>query len=578
MIVKAFHRMRSSVLSPGPFGIIAMVALLVTTAIGFIVLLIQEQYFQNHPLPFDHVAYVLRYATLYTQTVSEPAWSVAWREWGGHIRGPGLFAPLVLFAPELLSHRFGYLVLFLPIFFFFLLLLGWFVYRRTKSTPYAILCIVFFSAFPGLYLPAFGLGAFWLDLPVSYLVASAGICLLLSEMGRNLRWLAAFAIFSGFAIVSRFVSVFYLVGMLGPIFLYYLVRMGISDKSANPSLRAFTLVGAIVALIAAYPALKLMPSLVEWHLSVGAVHHGLEATFYEFVIKLGRYTDGWGLPVVLGGVLLINLMFLGDWKRWKEQGGLLWLGISFPLLLLFVIQSAAHEQVALYAVPTAFLLCVTPLPWRRNLDWRLSRMILTKMILASFVIFIGITIGAYKTWISTEKELFSPHPYFPEAKKLSLELGKAIGDQGDRIVWNGYFGQFAGQVSMESFYATGNLPLFAGEDEFFHDKIHPMDMWKYTFPDMTPRQVAEDVYKRTGKLVDVAVVYADPNNIKPKYQSLELIGEYTREVARYMAKTIAADPRWKKIFVLEDTIYGPLAGYRNLNPDNKGFYEQRLYR
>src|SRR4029434_759679 len=110
-------------------------------------------------------------------------------------------------------------------------LLGLHVRRRTGSLPYALACMALFAALPGLLNPRFGLAVYWLETVASPPRGSPLLCLLLSDRGRHLGWLAAFAAFAALACLSRYVTVAFAGFLCAPIVLAYLGRRLWEERS-----------------------------------------------------------------------------------------------------------------------------------------------------------------------------------------------------------------------------------------------------------------------------------------------------------------------------------------------------------
>jgi len=554
----------------GPVWVIVIWSVSLTILLGAVTNQIANAYLDNHSYFFDPVSYSFRNARLYVRLGEEGRLNLAVQEWLENGRHPLRTVPLLLFAPELLAKRTGHMATALPALGVFLFLLGWTIYRRTRYVPYALACMALFCALPGMFSPTRGLSAYWLDLPAAFLAGAAALCLLNSSGGRNLKWLAGFAVLTSGAVLSRYVAGVYVFVMCTPVLAGYLLLRWRREHSFTRSVVApVALVGGIVGTLAGYFIVAHYRSNMHFYSTFGyALGHGVWAAAVSTLKSLYLFV-GWppvpGLLLALGllGTFAVNLGVLRSKAlNCQEQAAIGWLAISHILFLSVVVQAEGHAQAALYALPLLFLLAVSPALWKE------ARLVSKAPIVLAVIVFAAAALpGSWHAWRSYQQAQ-RPSPEAREQKNLDVALAQAVTKQGERLVWNAYFDEYAWIPAMEAFYRFGKFPLPAGQDYFF--SIHE-SVWKGDYPGLTPDEVSRLVYDNTNQWVDVAVVFDDP-----MATDTQLNNDYSRAVAQYVAQAIRSDTRWERVFVVESSRYGTLAGYRNLAAHNSDTYDRRL--
>jgi hypothetical protein len=538
-----------------PIGVLTGAALLLAGALGGAAAYIETTYLDHNPYFFDAVVYSYDNVRLYTRLAKESRLSLTWEEWRGNYRHPLRTVPLLLFAPRLLAHRAGHLATALPALALFLLVLGWTVYRRTQHLGYTLGCMTLFCAIPGMFSPTSGLGAYLLDLPAAFLVGTAALCLLNSRVAQDARWLVAFGIAVSAAALSRYVAGGYALFTCGPVLAAYCVATWRRERSFVRSVLApAAVVGAVVGATAGYFVIVHMRANLSFYSTFGYVlGRSLSESSAATVGGLTRFLSK-PLIVFLIALAALNIWLFGRGNRaapstapaeWQEGWPvLLWLGSSHLLLLVLVLRSGAHPQAVLYAVPVLFFAAVSPLRWSGG-D---RRAVAAK----GLAITLAVAAAGGAAWQGNRQARAAWHDN-PD-KALDISLARELRRQGDRIVWNAFFDEYAWIPTMEAFYGFGTLALPAGQEQFF--TVHE-SAWRGYYPGMTPEEIGHRVYERTCRWVDVAVVFADALAAEKR-----LSDPYSRAVARIVSESIQRDERWRPIFRLE-TRYGTLAGYRN---------------
>jgi hypothetical protein len=146
-------------------------------------------------------------------------------------------------------------------------------------------------------------------------------------------------------------------------------------------------------------------------------------------------------------------------------------------------------------------------------------------------------------------------------KELAIQLADAAIQLPDQpLIWNVYVDEYTQIPTVETYFRTGRFLLPAGQPYFYAD----VSAWQADYPDLTPSQVAELVYQASGRWVDVAVVFADPDQGRLNGW---MNNDYSRTVSDYMARTMATDAQWQLVGSIENLNYGKLLLYRNTMPE-----------
>lgn len=548
-----------------PLLVIVVCAIILTAGVGIVLDQLENRYLDNYPYFYDAVSYSLYNTRLYYLQADEGRIDTAIREAAQNARMPLRTVPLILFAPELLIQRTGYLATALPALGVFLSLLAWSVYRRAHSLVYALAVIVLFCALPGIYDPQFGLGAYWLDLPAALWVGAGVLCLLNSDDGRDLRWLAGFALCVSLAALSRYVAAADALVIGAPILAYYLLRRWRAEGNAVKSIIIpSVLVLAIVMLVAGAFLIGHLSEVASFYTTYGyATFQDVKASARHVLTMLQQFV-GSEVIVTLVALLGISLVLTRRELRqnWLQLLVMGWVAVAVLIYLVLVIRVVGDRQAPLYALPGLFILAVSPIAYRSMDPSRRVFQILGAAILTMSLLLGVRAVLRYNDWA------LNPYPEAREEKALDIALAQAVIQQGDRVVWNTYFDEYGWIPTMEAFYRFGELPLPAGQDYFF--SIHET-VYKGNYPGLAPEQVAPLLYENTRRFADVVVIFADPAQADSRFNN-----EYSRAAARYIAHAVQNDAQWVRVFEIESNKYGPIAGYRNLKPADPGAYAIKL--
>ncbi len=551
-----------------PFLVVAITALILAGLVGYIAIQLEQIYRQNYPYrSVDPVYYSYYNARLYVRLSYENRFSLAAQEWLENERHPLRTVPLLLVAPSLLAQPQGHMATSLPMYAILLWVMGWTVYRRTQHLFYALAIITLLGATKYLYNGDSGLAAYWLDPPMSFLFGATALCLVNSR-GRDLRWLAAFAVLAALTALSRYVAAGYLFFVCAPLLAYYLARRWWQERNIwQTVILPAGIVAAIIMLLAGDFLLTHFSGVMGFYSSYGyALGHGIQESLARVIRTFSTTVSADWLWVLLAmAVFNLFLIWRNKTRDWENLIVSVWLSIAPFLLFGVILRVVGAKHLALMAVPQLLLLCSAPMFWQasseRRARWAMS--VAACLILCAAVMLTGKSI--YQNYnVAT-------HPSLQDRRDKIFEdaLVQLLQAEGHPIVWNFYFAEYAWKPSMVSFFQSGVLPLPAGQ-VFFNEHL---TAWQADYPGLNPDQVFERIYTATTQWVDIAAVLAEPQQAM---QAEWLVNDYSRIVAAQMSARLAQDPNWEKIVELESGLYGRVLVYRNLT-SNGSAYKQAFY-
>ncbi|MEP0752689.1 hypothetical protein NDA03_10745 [Trichocoleus sp. Lan] len=540
-----------------PVFVIFFCAVFLTSVIGFILIKIEQAHLENYSYFYDAVSYSLDNARLHVRLANEGRFTLAMQEWLGNKRHPLRTVPLLLFAPSLLASNVGHMATVLPMLFIFLGLLGWTVYRRTGCTPYALTCMALFCAIPGIFHPGLGLGAYWLDLPAAFLVGGAALCLLNSSEGRSLKWLVGFAVLASCAVLSRYIAAAYAFVICVPVLGGYLIqRWWREGAPVKTILLPLSVISVTTGVLAGYFLIFHLKSNLQYYTVYGyALNQSLLGSITFVIHFLVGYFFGIPGIFILSAICLVNLVLF--WKdvsqNWKDLIISVWYASAVILFLVLVLRAGEGGHATMYAVPLVFFAVVSPVTISQN--WS-SHKVLVR--LSAILIAVALLLGG-RAALDNYSLATHPSPEAKEQKALDVALAQELIRAGGSVVFCSYFDEYTVIPVMETFYRYGKLPLAAKKLFTVHESY-----WSGFYPNLSANALTEIVYANTTKEVDIAVVFNDPVRADTNTKWQGKPSPKTRLVAKYVAEQIRNDPNWKRVFVLENSHYGTLAGYRNL--------------
>lgn len=234
--------------------------------------------------------------------------------------------------------------------------------------------------------------------------------------------------------------------------------------------------------------------------------------------------------------------------RWTEAVVTIWLVIGGPLLLVASkILNATHP--VLLGVMTPLIAVATPYRYQ----WAVGRWRRCWMALS-----VGWVITAAVVIIMQRQQIIA-YGDTPAtlSKELAADLTTALRSSGSgNLVWNVYVDEYTNLPTLAAYYSTSTLYLPAGQSYFYADRY----AWEADYPGQTATEIAELVYQASNRWVDVAFVFADPDQARLNGW---MNNEYSRTVADYMARQLPNNLQWRLLGTVENAYFGKLLVYRN---------------
>jgi len=529
-------------------------ALFATLLSGYFSVSMEKRFLDHNPYFFDAVSYSFYNAKLYQRVQDVGRVAVARSELSNNNRHPLRTVPLITFAPSLLAHPFGHMVITLLSLFSFIFLLAYTIYRKTGWFVAAIAGAATPVLLPGLYYPLSGIAAFWLDLTAALLIGSAVLALLNSNNGRSLRWLALFVVFGSCAAFARYVSAAYLLFASAPVFMLYLFMRVREEESWFRSFFLPSLFVTGLGLIIAGPYLFAhVSSVSEFYHSYGYALGGtLESSFQATSDSFNTFIGPAG---IMATVLLVAswLFVVVKNKRFDAVDTVVpvWLFLSILVFLIVILRTSAIHTIS-YAV--ILVLVALTILWATFAKQQGGTAIKHMGLVALLVLGSGCA-GYYRSELAS---IQNPSPQALDTKMTQTQLADQLAKYDKKIVWNAYFDEIAWIPSMDSFYRHGVLPLPLGQDYVF--SIHE-SVYKGNYPGWSEQRINEELVENANKWLNVAVVFENPEDA-----DRVLTNTSSRSAAKYIAKSIKSDANWVKDFEIDTVLYGRLAGYINMKP------------
>lgn len=540
------------------WAIIALAAFLGVAA-SAVAAAANRAYWKSHPPWGDSATYTYFFMEAAERAERAGRIDAILHELENNRRYPLRTVPVLAFAPSLLRSPNGHLYTSGVMLFCFLATAMWTLRLRTGSLLCAGFGALMFVVPSGFFNPKVGHPINLLDLPAAYLVGAALCALLNSDGARRPGWLVLFGVFAAGAALARYVASMYALILAGPVLAAYLVaRWRAERKLWNAVVRPLLAVGVPIGILA-------LPFLITWYrenaefyrrfgYAIGGATLG-ESFGYLMSFLNGFYGRAYAVALAASAALLL-IANRGRGGRWTDLLEPAWFASAHLAFAVVVARVADDAAVYYYATPGLFLLAVTPLIAREAVP---PRRLYAALLIGAVIL------SAWQFW-GRANELENPRPADLEAKRFVNELARDLARDGRRVVWSPFFAEYAVAPSVEAGSHFGVLPLSAGQDFFTNHLSH----WKAQNPGMTLEQIQERVYARTCRWVHIAVVRRDP-----EHRSFEFDNDWAESIAQFVSRRIQEDPRWVKDFEI-DGPYGPLVGYRNLNPD-PDLYERRLF-
>jgi hypothetical protein len=549
--------------------LLPIIAALATSYVTYTVARVEDKYLEGHRVFMDPLHYQLHLFHLWEQSKTKSRLDLVLEELSvpaedGNITQIAFRSiPIILLNPDWLKSPHAHLITSGFGLFLFLWLLAYAVYRRTARFLYALASVALICSIPGIYDPFGGMGAFWLDLTAGYLGGAAMLCLICSESGEKLVWLAGFAVLAVCSLLSRFVSGPYLFVQAAPVLCFYFWQRWKRRGSFRRGVLAPVLViGGTQVLLVSWYLWKLTPSQSAYYILysyggkdiAGSAHQVLDTTLRFFG------------PVFLFfcvAVFVIH-MAIGFRSAWRTLGESLWVSLSVGLFLTLSCGIGESARAMQYSAPILLFALLCPFDWRtqelRGFPRRPSILVNALGVVILFV--------AGATLIQDLKaDLWRPtKPWYIETCRKNLTdtlTDKIMRNFPDKVV-GAYFDLFNEYAFVIAFERYGRFPrMFAPHAFDVRDQY-----LKLNYPDKSPEEFANIAWREAAENCDVVLVFNDPATAfkTNPFDYGWCLNTYTETIAAKMADTVRTSSRWKKLFVVPcPCLPGGVAAYANLD-------------
>ncbi len=537
-------------------------SVLLAGAASYLAVKVEKVYVAHSPYFDDAVGYLVKNIRLSERVEVDGRLSAAWREAVANDRNPARTVPLVLLAPSLLAHPYGFMATAIPGMVVFLFLLGWTLYKRGGHWPYSLAVMSLFMTIPGFYGAYHGLAAYWLDLHASFWIGSAILALFNSNGLRTWRWVIVYALAVALAFLSRFISVTVVMVMTGPIVLFYALQLWRSE-SWKVAVSRLAAILAIVLALGGYYLIVLGP------VAISNPTYAMGNSWRDVIVYMVRVLRPYFanlVPLVLAFLFVLNLMAVllkqATWV-WETRLALVWLAVAQFILL--AATGTLQEHTTEYAVIPLFLFLVWIdfLREGKRLRWLRTAISIVVIIVSIFFI--------YRYSNLALAEAGKPDREAVALKKFDIEVAKHLAEQGDGLAFQTFFDNRGEILTAETFYGHGVKVLsptrYDGPSPYGRTFFSMRDFaWEGGYPGLKPEEIAPMVYQKADQWLEFVIVFDDPDQALQREEN-----NYAGVVAQYIAKQVRDDGRWEKVFDVEHPVYGKLAGYRHKSPQPDAF-------
>jgi hypothetical protein len=534
---------------------------------------IEDKYFETHRVFLDPAVYQEHLFKLWEASHQHDRFELAGNELTNPAEGGGIpplafrSVPLLLLNPDLLKDRHAYLITSGFSLIIFVLLALYTVYRRTGSFVYSMAVAALICSTPGIYQPVLGLGAFWLDLTAGFLGSAAILCLINSEKGQHLGWLAGFALLAGSSLLSRFVTGVYLFVQAAPLLVFYLLHRWKETKSFVTVLMPVLVIGGVLCLLTGWYIWHQTPSQLFYYLNYGYGNTDpLTSCQLAFVTALSFV--GLNLALVCSASFLIQMIF-GARVRWRGVAELLWPAVAVGLFLGLSGEIGTSPQAMQYSCPLLLCALLCPIDWREGPEFgysRSMRVFFTAIAPLAMAPLILLVVAVTSLNQSLHDWLWRP----PRASAEEQDRKALIDRLTDEImqhfpdkVIGAYFDQFDEYAFVTAFEKYGRPPrLLPGRAFDIRAEYLNAD-----FPNKSPKELADMACREAIEKCDIVLVFNDPAAaFKPApFDYGSCLNPYSEEIASRLAKLVQTDRNWKLLFVAPSKyLPGGVAGYANL--------------
>lgn len=465
------------------------------------------RYLNKHPYYSDTSSYTLLDLRAYFQAKHDGRWAAIRDQLATNGRNPFRIVPVLALAPEWLASGNGHLATALVALFCFVALLGMAAHERTGSVWYAIAAMLAIVLPKSFFNAALGLGANQPDFVGGLFVGSAFLALLLSDQGRNNRWLVGFGIFASLAALSRWVAAGYTFVVCGPPLLYYLILCWRNDDRPWRGLGVrLACIAGPIALLAGYFLIAFSKQNLSFYSQAGyGIGLAIQHSYHNLY---GVCSEYFGLSgcLGLGGICLTY--FLCWWParlHWSDLIVTAWAPISFILFFIFVLRLAGDPQTPYYAIALLQLFALTPFAVQPGASRPFG---FARWVAPMAVVLILVT-GGYGFYAN---RLAHRRASTQEIAEVEFQdaLTRLLLDQGAACERDGY-------PSFDTFFSPYGRFLVVRAQTRHGEELHWKQVfekhnviWAMNYPGKSPEEIVESAYRDVQLKVDFVAILDEP--------------------------------------------------------------------
>lgn len=527
-------------------------SLLLVLIIALIAYKISVEYYENHSYFFDAAEYMAHNIELYKSSQFNNQISLACTEYLTGI-SPFRTIPLILFCEHLLAHPYGHMFSGLFMFLIFVICSGALLIRYLDNFIISAAVLSLIASISLLYSPFWGITAYWLDFSASFLLAASTSCLLLWHKEKKSYFLIAFSILLSLTFLSRYIFTAFSIWVLTPIYFFVIYSYWKKEKDLLKTVIKPTI--WIVTIILSISGLHLINNytkITNYYEKYGyALGHSWKDSCYDF---LSFIQTNVGYIYIGLALIILSLIFLFRIKPWKKYINELiisiWLLISIPIFIIFILNSYSSWHINTILLPISFIAYIYLI---------CSFGIQTKCIkYISISLFLISGLAVLQNHIEQTNLITKNAPSTIEEKKLHDYISSFLSEQKRPITWGSFFNEINTVVNVNTFYKH-NVVIDKMDGVLFslHEKYFSAE-----YPNLSPEETSKKICEKLDQILNVAIVFENPNNI----DSINwLNNQYSKQIAKDVAIHVKSSPMWEKMREYSTKRYSTLALYRKIN-------------
>lgn len=388
-----------------------------------------EDYYSFMAYTPDPMEGLIRNQEAYRLASSEGRLISFFNEFEYNSRSPLVAGFPLLVNPELLRNVNAHLMLVLPLLFFFLFLLGYLTWIRTKQVLYSIALIIFYITTYAVIVPYFGIGYNMPDTIAGYAAGCAGLCLLLWFERNKFLWLVLFSLSLSLAVLIRYIfSVYAFLIFSFPIIYILYQNFQYSKNFYSDVMKPLLVILIIVGGICGYFLIK--------HFNVNYEYYSFWSTSGMSTMNIGMVDSAISFLYIFAGllrkihlllllvVLLFNLFFFNpDTHKYKQRIIIAaWFILILPFYWIVILKANGYVVSSIYLAGFPLIFASIALPFKELLISRRKKSVL---ILSLILITAGLTDAAIS--VNKNSKFLSDNYQPPDSlKQFSVDAANLL--------------------------------------------------------------------------------------------------------------------------------------------------------